>query len=45
VFRSTVAAVVTYTANKELAEKFIDFLASDEIKKIYASYGWIHKPA
>jgi molybdate transport system substrate-binding protein len=45
VFRSTVAAIVTYTQNKELAEKFIDFLTSDETKKIYASYGWIHKPA
>ena len=43
VFRSTVAAIVSCSENKELANKFIDFLTSDETRKIYASYGWIHK--
>lgn len=43
VFRSTVAAVISYSKNKELARKFIDFLTSNKIRKIYASYGWLHK--
>ena len=43
VFRSTVIAMISYTKNAELSHKFIDFLISDEVKKIYSSYGWIHK--
>jgi len=43
VFRSTVIAMISYTKNAELSHKFIDFLTSDEVKKIYSSYGWIHK--
>jgi accessory colonization factor AcfC len=43
VFRSTVAAMVSFTKNVELSKKLIDFLTSDEVKKIYSSYGWIHK--
>ena len=43
VYRSTVVGLITYTKNPELAKKFIDFLVTDEVKKIYASYNWIHK--
>ena len=43
VFRSTVVAMVSYTKDAELSQKFIDFLTSNEVKKIYSEYGWIHK--
>jgi molybdate transport system substrate-binding protein len=43
VFRSTVAAVVSFSKNMELSKKFIDFLTSDEARKIYSGYGWLHK--
>jgi molybdate transport system substrate-binding protein len=43
VFRSTVVAMVSYTKDAELSQKFIDFLTSDEVRKIYSDYGWIHK--
>jgi accessory colonization factor AcfC len=43
VFRSTVVALVSYTKDAELSKKFIDFLTSDEVRKIYSDYGWIHK--
>jgi accessory colonization factor AcfC len=43
VFRSTVVAMVSYTKNGELSQRFIDFLTSDEVRKIYSSYGWVHK--
>jgi len=43
VFRSTVVAMVSFTKNVELSKKLIDFLTLDEVKKIYSSYGWIHK--
>jgi molybdate transport system substrate-binding protein len=43
VFRSTVAAVVSYSKNVELSKKLINFLTSDEARKIYAGYGWLHK--
>ena len=43
VYRSTVVAIVSYTKNPELAKKFIDFLVTDEVKKIYSDYKWIHK--
>jgi len=42
VFRSTVAGILSYTKNKALSEKFIDYLISPQIKKIYEDYGWIH---
>jgi accessory colonization factor AcfC len=42
VFRSTVVAIVSYTKDAELSKKFIDFLTSDEVRKIYSDYGWIH---
>jgi molybdate transport system substrate-binding protein len=43
VFRSTVAGIISYSKNKELARKFINFLTSDRVQKIYASYGWLRK--
>jgi molybdate transport system substrate-binding protein len=43
VFRSTVAGIISYTKDKELAKKFIDYLTSTPIRKIYESYGWIHQ--
>jgi accessory colonization factor AcfC len=43
VFRSTVVAMVSFTKNVELSKKLIDFLTLDEVKKIFSSYGWIHK--
>jgi molybdate transport system substrate-binding protein len=43
VFRSTVVAMVSYTKDAELSQKFIDFLTSDEVRKIYSDYGWVHK--
>lgn len=44
VFRSTAAAVLTCTRDKELSQKFIDFLILNEVRKIYSDHGWIHKP-
>jgi molybdate transport system substrate-binding protein len=43
VFRSTVAGMISYSKNVKLSEKFIDFLTSTAIRKIYADYGWIHE--
>ena len=43
VFRSTVAGIVSYTKDRELSRKFIDYLTSAPIKKIYEGYGWIHQ--
>ena len=43
VFRSTVTGIISYSGNVKLSEKFIDFLASPAIRKIYADYGWIHE--
>jgi accessory colonization factor AcfC len=42
VFRSTVAGIISYTKDEELSKKFIDYLTSPDIKKIYESYGWLH---
>lgn len=42
VFRSTVAGILSYTKNKVLSERFIDYLTSPEMKKIYEDYGWLH---
>jgi molybdate transport system substrate-binding protein len=44
VFRSTVVAMVSYAKDAELSQKFIDFLTSNEVRRIYSDYGWIHKP-
>ena len=35
--------MITYTKDPDLAKKFIDFLVTDEVKKIYSDYDWIHK--
>ena len=43
VYRSTVVGMISYTKNPELAKKFIGFLVTDEVKKIYSDYEWIHK--
>ena len=43
VYRSTVVGMLSCTKNPELAKKFIDFLVTDEVKKIYADYEWIHQ--
>jgi molybdate transport system substrate-binding protein len=43
VFRSTVVAMISYTKNAELSKRFIDFLITNEVRKIYSDYGWIHK--
>jgi accessory colonization factor AcfC len=38
--RSTAIGVISYSEDKELAVKFIDFLVSEEGKRIYEEYGW-----
>lgn len=40
VHRSTGVAVIKYTKNAKLAERFIDFLVSDEGRKVYEENGW-----
>jgi accessory colonization factor AcfC len=40
--RSTAIGVITFSKNKELAKKFIDFLVSEKGKRIYEEYGWHH---
>jgi len=42
VHRSTAIGIITFSRNKDLAKKFIDFLVSDTGKKIYEEYGWHH---
>jgi len=42
VCRSTAIAVITFSKDKELAKKFIDFLVSKKGKNIYEEYGWHH---
>lgn len=42
VYRSTASGIITFSKRKGLAKKFIDFLASEEGKKIYNEYGWFH---
>jgi molybdate transport system substrate-binding protein len=42
VLRSTAVGILSYTKNKELSAKFIDYLTSPMIRKIYEGYGWIH---
>jgi len=42
VYRSTGVATIKFSKNKELAKKFIDFLVSENGKKIYREYGWHH---
>jgi hypothetical protein len=42
VFRSTPVAIVSFTKDCQLSQKFTDFLTQDEVKRIYSDYGWIH---
>ena len=42
VFRSTVAGIISYTRDKELSRKFIDYLTSAPMRRIYEGYGWIY---
>jgi accessory colonization factor AcfC len=42
VHRTTAIGVITFSKNKELAKKFIDFLVSEKGKQIYEEYGWHH---
>jgi len=43
IFRSTVAGIISYSKDVKLSERFIDFLTSGPIRKVYADYGWIHE--
>jgi molybdate transport system substrate-binding protein len=43
IFRSTNVGIVTYTRNPDLSRKFIHFLTTAEVKRIYSGYDWIHK--
>ncbi len=42
VYRSTGVAVVKFSKDKELTKKFINFLVSENGKKIYRDFGWYH---
>jgi accessory colonization factor AcfC len=42
VFRSTVAGMISYTKDRDLSKRFIYYLTSQSIKKIYEGYGWLH---
>jgi molybdate transport system substrate-binding protein len=42
VHRSTAIGILTFSKNKELSKKFIDFLVSEKGKKTYEEYGWHH---
>jgi len=42
VHRSTGIAVITFSKNKELAMKLVEFLVSDSGRRIYQEYGWYH---
>jgi accessory colonization factor AcfC len=43
VFRSTGIAVIQFSKNKETAKQFIEYIASENGKKVYRAYGWIHE--
>lgn len=43
VFRSTGIALIQFSKNKETAKQFIDYVTSEKGKKVYSSYGWIHR--
>jgi len=45
VYRSTGVATIMFSKHKELTKKFIDFLVSENCKKIYREYGWHHTVA
>jgi len=43
VYRSTVVGILTCTKNLELSRKFIEFLTTPDVKKIYSDYGWLYQ--
>ena len=43
VFRSTAVGIIPFTTDKKLSEKFINYLTSKPIRKIYEGYGWIYQ--
>lgn len=43
VYRSTGVGILTCTGDFELSQKFIAFLTTPDVKKIYSDYGWIHQ--
>jgi len=43
VFRSTVAAVVTYARDAKLAASLVEYLASSDASKDFTSFGWIRQ--
>ncbi|MFB0563814.1 MAG: substrate-binding domain-containing protein [Candidatus Lokiarchaeia archaeon] len=42
VYRSTGVATISYSKEAELANRFIDFLTSNEGRSIYTEFGWVH---
>ena len=42
VIRSTAVGMISYTKNPELSMKLVDFLVSNEGRKIYSDHGWFH---
>jgi accessory colonization factor AcfC len=42
VFRSTAVQTISYTQDRQLSAKLIEFLTSPEGREIYKSNGWIH---
>ena len=42
VYRSTPVGILTCTKDKGLSQKFIDFLTTPDVRKIYSDFGWIH---
>ncbi len=43
IFRSTPAAKISFTKNDQLSQDLIDFLTSEEGRRVYAEHGWIHE--
>lgn len=43
VIRSTAVGMISYSKNPQRSMKLIDFLVSDEGRKIYSDHGWFHK--
>ncbi len=43
VYRSTGIGILTCSRDLELSRRYIDFLATPAVRKIYSDYGWIHQ--
>jgi accessory colonization factor AcfC len=43
VFRSTGIAAIQFSKNTKTAKQFIEYITSENGKKVYRAYGWIHK--